>query len=99
MDPPQEEPSQGGSQASQERIWKLSGGEMEVVSARRKKSGDNHMTLELKFTLVGDSRPRIIGKIWFLQFIIVTIYHFIEFPYTEQSLKNSLIICSNALGK
>ena len=80
MDPSQEEPSQGGSQASQERIWKLTGGEMEVVSARRKKPGDNHMTLELQFTLVVDSRPRIIGEICFLQFIFLTILSFCRVP-------------------
>ena len=65
---------QGGSQNTQQvgsqntqkddrdRVWKLRGGEMEVISARKKKPSDSFMTLELKFTLVGEPRPSIVGK-------------------------------------
>ena len=55
--------SQDPSQSNQRvKVWKLRGGDMEVISVRRKRQTDSHSTLELKFTLVGDLRPRIIGE-------------------------------------
>ena len=58
----QEVGSQNTQKDDRDRVWKLRGGEMEVISARKKKPSDSFMTLELKFTLVGEPRPSIVGK-------------------------------------
>ena len=62
MDSQRDDSSQDGPES---KMYKLHGGEMEVISARKKKSTDQYITLELKFILVGDSRPRIVGELFY----------------------------------
>ena len=49
-------------QASQpEKVWKLDGCQMEILS-HRKIGKQQHMTLELKFTFLNDPFPKYVGK-------------------------------------